>query len=63
MVTDLHIHTKFSCDSEADMEQYVKRAIDKNMQILCFTEHVDLNQNDYGYHYYMPENSLRNSIE
>lgn len=26
MITDLHIHTEFSCDCEADMEQYVKQA-------------------------------------
>lgn len=56
MITDLHIHTEFSCDSEADMEQYVKLAINKKIQMLCFTDHVDSNQNDYGYNYYMPEN-------
>lgn len=55
MITDLHIHTEFSCDSEADMEQYVKQAIERGMQALCFTDHVDLNPNDYGYNYYNPE--------
>ena len=55
MIADLHVHTEFSCDSEADMEQYVKQAINKKMHIICFTEHVDLNQNDYGFNYYMPE--------
>lgn len=54
MLTDLHIHTEFSCDSEADMEEYVKQAIEKKMQMLCFTDHVDLNPNDYGYNYYLP---------
>lgn len=23
MIADMHVHTAFSCDSEADMEQYV----------------------------------------
>lgn len=54
MKADLHIHTAFSCDSEADMEQYVKQAIELQMQMLCFTDHVDLNPDDYGYNYYDP---------
>ena len=29
MRTDLHIHTEFSCDSEADMEQYILKAINE----------------------------------
>lgn len=55
MITDFHVHTEFSCDSEADMEQYIKQAMDKKMHIICFTEHVDFNRNDYGYNYYMPD--------
>lgn len=63
MIADLHVHTEFSCDSEADMEQYVKQAINKKMHIICFTEHVDLNQHDYGFNYYMPEHFLINLIK
>ena len=55
MVADLHVHTEFSCDSEADMEQYVRQAMAKNVHRICFTDHVDLNPNDYGYNYYAPE--------
>ncbi len=55
MKTDYHIHTEFSCDSEADMEQYVKQALERDIRMLCFTDHVDLNPNDYGYNYYNPE--------
>ena len=55
MIADLHVHTEFSCDSEADMKQYVKQAMHKNAQVICFTDHVDLNKNNYGYNYYMPE--------
>lgn len=55
MKADLHIHTEFSCDSEAGMEQYIKQAVKTGVQILCFTDHVDLNSNDYGYNYYNPE--------
>lgn len=55
MKADLHIHTEFSCDSDADIEQYVRQAIDRKMGLICFSEHVDLNKNDYGYNYYQPE--------
>lgn len=53
---DLHVHTEYSCDSESDMELYVKKAIDLNIDSICFTDHVDLNENDYGFNYYNPEN-------
>ena len=49
---DMHIHTEFSCDSDAKMEDYILEAKNKGMTTICFTEHVDLNINDYGYNYY-----------
>lgn len=52
---DLHVHTEHSCDSDADMELYVKHAIDLNVETICFTDHVDFNKNDYGYNYYNSE--------
>lgn len=52
MINDLHIHTKYSCDSEAVMEEYCQKAIKNNMKYICFTDHVDFNKNDYGYGYY-----------
>ncbi len=55
MKIDYHIHTEFSCDSEAKMEAYVKQALERDIRMLCFTDHVDLNPDDYGYNYYNPE--------
>ncbi|MDE6567025.1 MAG: PHP domain-containing protein [Lachnospiraceae bacterium] len=55
MWADLHIHTEYSCDSEAKIEEYVKQATAINLQMLCFTDHVDFNKNDYGYNHYNPE--------
>lgn len=52
MISDMHIHTKFSCDSEASMEGYCKKAIEDNIKYICFTDHVDFNKNDYGFDYY-----------
>ena len=51
-IIDLHVHTEFSCDSEAKMEQYIEQACNKNMQVICFTDHVDLNPNDYGFNFF-----------
>lgn len=52
---DVHVHTEFSCDSEAVMEQYILKALDSGFQEICFTDHVDCNTNDYGCNYYSPE--------
>ena len=60
MRVDLHIHTEFSCDSEAKMEQYAEAALTKGITTLCFTDHVDLNPNDYGYNYYAPDRYFEN---
>lgn len=55
MNIDMHVHTEFSCDSEAKMEKYMEIANIKKVDVLCFTDHVDYNKNDYGYQYYNPE--------
>ncbi len=55
MKIDCHVHTEFSCDSEAKMEEYIKQALEKDIRRICFTDHVDLNPDDYGYNYYNPE--------
>ena len=54
-IWDLHIHTKFSIDAEEDMEAYCKAAMQKGVNKLCFTEHVDYNPCDTGYEYYNAE--------
>ncbi len=52
---DLHVHTKFSCDSDADIEAYVLKGIKNGICQICFTDHVDLNKNDFGYNYYQAD--------
>lgn len=49
---DMHVHTEFSCDSDAKMEDYIEKAKIRGIGTICFTDHVDLNVNDYGYNYY-----------
>ena len=34
------------------MEDYILEAKKKGISTICFTAHVDLNANDYGYDYY-----------
>ena len=41
MKADYHIHTHYSDDSNYQMEEVVKDAIDLHLQEICFTDHVD----------------------
>lgn len=40
--SDYHIHTSFSADSEALMDDQIQAAIAAGLSSICFTEHVDL---------------------
>jgi histidinol-phosphatase (PHP family) len=46
---DLHVHTNFSPDSHARMEEYVQRAINIGLDVLCFTDHVDCSDLEYTF--------------
>lgn len=39
--TDMHMHTSFSADSDAPMEEMIKASIDKGLRHITFTEHLD----------------------
>lgn len=41
MRADYHVHTEFSDDSQYPMEQVIKDAINKEIDEICFTDHVD----------------------
>lgn len=41
MLADDHVHTAFSDDGKAEMEQQILQAIDLGLSEICFTEHVD----------------------
>ena len=41
MFCDYHLHTEFSDDSDYLMEDVVKDAIEKGIEEICFTDHVD----------------------
>lgn len=54
MRIDMHVHTDISVDSQAKMEKYIEVADKNKVGIMCFTDHVDNNPNDYGYQCYDP---------
>lgn len=41
MLCDYHIHTEFSFDCNCLMEDIIKMAIEKGLEEICFTDHVD----------------------
>lgn len=46
ILTDYHLHSSFSGDSDTPMEKMVERGIAMGMEAMCFTEHMDM---DYPY--------------
>lgn len=40
--SDCHMHTSFSSDSDTPMRDMINAAIDKGLDTICFTEHMDL---------------------
>lgn len=42
ILCDFHMHSSFSGDSEASMEDMILSAIRKGLHTICFTEHLDL---------------------
>ena len=48
MLADYHLHSDFSGDCNVPMKQMIEAAIEKKIDILCFTEHHDLDFPDMG---------------
>ena len=48
---DVHMHTDFSHDSESTPEQMVEGAIEKGLEVICFTDHYDKDNMDWGPEY------------
>lgn len=42
ILADLHLHSSYSGDSDASMEEMIQKAIAAGLNTVCFTEHVDL---------------------
>lgn len=48
MKADVHMHCYFSSDSETRPEDMVEAAIAKGLEIICFTDHYDKDNFDWG---------------
>jgi histidinol-phosphatase (PHP family) len=48
MRVDTHMHSLFSCDGKASLEEMCLSAIKKGLTVICFTEHFDMNPKDDG---------------
>lgn len=43
MITeDFHVHSNFSSDGKASMEEIINRALKMGLKTLCFTDHMDI---------------------
>ena len=43
IISDYHLHSSFSGDSDTPMEEIIQSAIKKGLKQICFTEHMDFN--------------------
>ena len=41
MLSDCHMHTGFSLDSDANPEDMIESALAKGLDAVCFTDHED----------------------
>jgi len=41
IIADCHVHSDFSSDSKAPMEQMVREGIKKGLKYICITDHMD----------------------
>lgn len=52
---DYHVHTTFSPDGQATMEEQCRRAVEIGLQEVAFTEHLDLQPDDPFFGFYNRE--------
>ncbi|UCE27557.1 MAG: PHP domain-containing protein, partial [Candidatus Coatesbacteria bacterium] len=62
MLSDLHVHTRFSADATGAPEEFVAAAIERGLDVIGFSEHWDFDPNDRSYGFYDYE-TIRSEIE
>lgn len=60
---DLHVHSSFSPDASATMEEAVISALDKGLKELCFTDHIDYDYPDMDIHFNLKYDLYFDTIE
>lgn len=48
MRADVHMHSTFSSDSQSSPEEMILGSIDKGLEMICFTDHFDKDNTDWG---------------
>ena len=51
---DYHLHSRFSPDSQTEMETVCRRAVEMGIGEICSTDHVDFLPEDVAYNYLRP---------
>lgn len=49
---DMHIHSTFSVDAHDEILAMCRASVEKGMEAICFTEHLDFHPADSGYKYF-----------
>jgi histidinol-phosphatase (PHP family) len=49
---DLHVHSVFSVDGHNTLRDMCLAGIERGLDVICFTEHYDLNPRDQGYGFF-----------
>ncbi len=49
---DYHLHSEFSIDSDGDLVEYCKRALEIDLAGIGFSEHIDFDPRDNGFGFY-----------
>lgn len=62
MLWDMHMHTHFSGDSDADPEAMVRCAIQKGLPGICFTDHFDYDYPDEPDLFLLDFNRYRDTV-
>ncbi|MEF3328984.1 histidinol-phosphatase HisJ family protein [Oceanobacillus oncorhynchi] len=60
---DFHMHSSFSADCEAEMEKMVQEAINKGMEEIAFTEHLDVDYPDKEWDFSFDTEAYQKKLE
>ncbi len=61
-MTDLHVHTKFSFDSDEDIEKYLDAAVRLGDGCIGFCDHVEHNMLEFDPNFPLPDFSVRHAL-
>lgn len=51
-LSDYHLHSKFSFDSNQGIEEIINKAISLNLNEICLTEHISFDPQDTSYNFF-----------